>query len=95
MSIGLNGQISDPLQELAARADAGQKLGMLAIEFVMGLAHASGRTLDFYGAASAIESNPNVDALDPESAAIEKRSRAIVAQLLRTFAQAQQARTPR
>lgn len=78
----------DPLNELAARADAGQKLGMQAIEFVMNLAARQGFTLDVVGAASAMENADVVDSLDPQTFAIEKRSREITAGILRGMASA-------
>jgi hypothetical protein len=78
-------QLQDPLAELAARADAGQKLGLQALEFVAALGAANGKTLDFSGAAHAMEAK-SLHNMDPESRLIEQRSRAIVAEILRIFA---------
>ena len=80
--------LTDPLLELAARADAGQKLGMQALEFVAALAATQGRSLDYEGAATAMETSAVVDKLDGQAAAIERRSRAITAEILRRFAHA-------
>lgn len=79
----------DPLNELAARADAGQKLGMQAIEFVMNMAARQGLSLDLAGAATAMENAEVVDSLDPLAFAIEKRSREITAGILRQMGRAQ------
>ena len=71
--------------ELAARADAGQKLGMQALEFTKGLAEAFGKRLDFEGAAQAMLNAPVVNSLSGDTAEIERRSRHITADILRRF----------
>jgi len=88
MSVATDEQLDDPLLELAARADAGQKLGMQALEFVAALAATQGRTLDYESAAKAMESAEVVNNLKGETAQIEKRSREITARALRRFSKA-------
>lgn len=81
--------LPDVPTELAARADAGQKLGMQSLEFVMGLAAKLNQRLDIEGAARAMETSPVVDQLSGQALEIERRSRAITVEILRRFAQQQ------
>ncbi len=80
--------LSDPMLELAARADAGQKLGMQALEFVAALAKTQGRSLDYDSAAQAMLNSPVLHNLHGDAADIERRSREITADVLKRFAQA-------
>lgn len=81
--------LSDTATELAARADAGQKLGMQSLEFLMGLAAQLNQKLDLEGAADAMVNNDVVERLTGQAYDIEKRSRAITASILREFAKHQ------
>lgn len=83
-------QLPDVYEELAARADAGQKLGLQALEFVMNLAAAHNQTLDFDGAARAMIENPVAAQAGP----VEKRSRQIASEYLHLFADAQRNKRP-
>lgn len=79
--------LSDTILELAARADAGQKVALQTLEFVVGLAARSGLTLDISGAANAME-HPDpklLQSLDPQARMIEVQSRKIAASILRQF----------
>ena len=84
--------LTDTILELAARADAGQKLGMQALEFTMGLAKRLGVSLDLEGAAQAMENPFATIHLDPEAKQIERQSRKITAGVLREFAKKQHER---
>lgn len=81
--------LPDTTMELAARADAGQKLGMQALEFTMGLAQRLGMSLDLEGAAVAMENPMATLHLNNETRVIEQQSRKIVAHALRRFAEKQ------
>lgn len=83
--------LDDTILELAARADAGQKIALQALEFVSNLASRNGFNLDINGAARAME-NPDpilMSNLDSQARIIEKQSRKIAASMLRRFAAAQ------
>ena len=84
----MSAPLDNTLLELAARADAGQKLGMQALEFVANLAKSQGKTLDYEGAARAMENADVVNSLEGDAAAIERRSREITAHILRLFSKA-------
>lgn len=81
--------LPDTVLELAARADAGQKLGMQALEFTLCLASRFNITLDLDGAAAAMENSMATIHLDPEAKMIERQSRKITADILREFAKKQ------
>lgn len=76
----------DAANELNARADAGQKLGMIAIEMVVKLAAALGHKIDIASFADDIESSDAIDHLIAEDFDIERRSRKRVAKVLRYMA---------
>ncbi|MBX9815708.1 MAG: hypothetical protein A4S12_02650 [Proteobacteria bacterium SG_bin5] len=78
-------QLKSPHLELAARADAGQKLALMALEFLASYAKTTGTRFDFEGAAEAMESDPVLRTLDGEALEIELRSRSICADMLRRF----------
>jgi len=84
--------LPDTILELAARADAGQKLGMQALEFTMALSKRLGLPLDLEGAAKAMENPMATLHLDPEAKMIERQSRKITAGVLREFAKKQHGR---
>lgn len=83
--------LDDTILELAARADAGQKVALQTLEFVSNLAARSGLTLDILGAANAMEHpEPRVlQNLDPQAKMIELQSRKIAARMLRQFVKIQ------
>lgn len=81
-------QLPDLIDELTARAEAGQKLGLQALEFVMNLAAANNLTLDFEGAAKAMVDNPAALSAGP----VERRSRQITSDYLKLFADEQRRR---
>ena len=81
--------LPNTILELAARADAGQKLGMQALEFTMQLANRLGQRLDLKGAAKAMEEPTTISHLTGDAFVIEQRSREITADILREFARQQ------
>ncbi|MEG8031863.1 hypothetical protein QP179_09870 [Sphingomonas aurantiaca] len=74
------------VDELCARADAGQKMGMVAIEMVVLLAKSLNQTIDIRSFAAGMESHPVVDGLDAGDFEIERKSRQRVASILRGMA---------
>lgn len=74
------------VNELNARADAGQKMGMVAIEMVVALAKSLNQTIDVRSFAIAMENDEIVDGLNSGDFNIEARSRKRVAEILRGMA---------
>lgn len=78
-------QLPDPMLELAARADAGQKLAMASISMLRVLYAHFNLPFDLKLAAAEFLNADAVDNLDPQTFQIEKRSREIVAGILTTM----------
>ena len=74
------------VDELNARADAGQKMGMVAIEMVTTLAKMMGKTIDVRAFATAMETHEVVDGLNADDFEIERKARQRVATILRGMA---------
>lgn len=76
----------EEMREILSRADAGQKLGMVAIEMVVAFAGQLGKSIDVRSFASAMENSEVVDNLSSEDFEIERRARQRVAHVLRDMA---------
>lgn len=74
-------ELQPVLDELAARADAAQKLAVIALEELHRMASGERRSLDYAAWADELERHPHAG-----KSAIEERGRAIAGGLLRALA---------